>query len=91
VSLRKPQTWLNKNWRQIYTLCIFGDFSRIPLLVERKIPTPRRSNRNVLRTGVTVQKLGRPITYRKLVFEGNDQNHLKSDFIVVKGGNKYII
>jgi hypothetical protein len=63
VSLRNPQTWPHKNWRPNYTLCIFSDFSRIPLLVERKIPTPRRSNKNVLRTGVTVQKLDRPITF----------------------------
>jgi hypothetical protein len=91
ASLRKPQAWLNKNWHPIYTVCIFGDFSQMPLLVGRKIPTPRRSFRNVLRTGITVQKLNKPITYRKLVFECDDQHYLKSDFMVMKGGNTYVI
>jgi hypothetical protein len=91
ATLRKPQTWLNKNWRPIYTVCIFGNFQQVPLLVTRKIPNSRRSPKNVLRTGFSVQKLDRPITYRKLVFNGNDQHYLKSDFMVMKGGDKYVI
>jgi hypothetical protein len=59
--------------------------------VERKIPNPRRSPKNVLRTGFAVQKLDRPITYRKLVFDGNDHHYLKADFMVMKEGNKYVI
>jgi hypothetical protein len=91
VSVRKPQIRTDKNWRPIYTICIFGDFSRMPLLVIRKIPNPRRSPKNVLRTGLTVQRLNSQITYRKLVFEGRDQHYLKSDFMVMKGGSKYVI
>jgi hypothetical protein len=91
ASLRKPQTWLSKNWRPIYTVCIFGDFSQVPLLTTRKIPTPRRSSRNVLRTGFAMQKLGQPMVYRKLVFDEGDQHYFKSDFMVMKGGNKYVI
>jgi hypothetical protein len=91
VSVRKPQIRTDKNWRPIYTICIFGDFSRMPLLVTRKIPNPRRSPKNVLRTGLTVQRLDSQITYRKLVFEGRDQHYLKSDFMVMKGGSKYVI
>jgi intein/homing endonuclease len=79
VSLRKPQTWLNKNWRPTYTVCIFGNFQQVPLLVERKIPNPRRSPKNVLRTGFSVQKLDQPIVY------------LKSDFLIIQGGDEYFI
>jgi hypothetical protein len=32
VSIRKPQTWPNRNWRPIYSVCMFGDFSEMPLL-----------------------------------------------------------
>ena len=91
ATLRKPQTWPGKNWRPIYTVCIFGNFSQVPLLVTRKIPSPRKSHKNVLRTGFVVQKLDRPIPYRKLIFEGHDQHYLKSDFMVMKGGDKYVI
>jgi intein/homing endonuclease len=91
ATLRKPQTWLNKNWRPIYTVCIFGNFQHVPLLVTRKIPNSRRSPKNVLRTGFAVRRLMQSITYLKLVFDGNDQHYLKSDFMVMKGGDKYVI
>jgi intein/homing endonuclease len=91
ASLRKPQIWLKQNWRPIYTVCIFGDFSQVPLLVNRKIPNPRKSPKNVLRTGCSVRKLDRQMSYRKLIFEGNDQHYLKSDFMVMKGGDTYVV
>jgi hypothetical protein len=89
VSLRTPQIFPNKNWRPIYSVCIFGDFSEMPLLVGRKIPQPRQSNKNVLRTGFSIHSLKPPVTYYKLEFEGEDQHFLKSDFVVMKGGNSY--
>jgi replicative DNA helicase len=89
VSLRHPQFWKNENWRPIYSVCIYGNFSAIPLLVSRKTPTPRRSPKNVLRTGFSVCKLDKPAAYYKLEFYGNNQYFLKSDFMVMKGGNMY--
>jgi hypothetical protein len=91
VSVRKPQIRINKNWRPIYTICIFGDFSKMPLLIARKVPNPRRSPKNVLKTGLTVQRQNKAIIYRKLVFEGRDQHYIKADFMVMKGGSKYVI
>jgi hypothetical protein len=41
-------------------------------LVAGKTSNPRRSSRNVLRSGFSVRKLDKPITYRKLVFDRDE-------------------
>jgi hypothetical protein len=89
ASTRKPHTRPNENWRPIYSVCIFGDFSQMPLLVSRKIPRPRQSNKNVLKTGFSIHRLKAAVVYHKLEFEGEDQHFLKSDFMVMKWGNAY--
>jgi intein/homing endonuclease len=91
VSIRNPQTFLNKKWKPIYSVCVFGDFSEMLLLVSRKIPRPRQSNKNVLKTGFSIHKLKIPVTYYKLEFESEDQHFLKSDFMVLKGGSSYVM
>jgi hypothetical protein len=91
ASIRSPQTRPNKNWRPIYSICIFGDFSQMPLFVNRKIPRPRQSNKNVLRTGFSMRRLQMPTIYYKLEFEGQDQHFLKSDFMMMKGGSRYVL
>ena len=78
-------------WNPCYTLSIYGDFSNIPIRVKRKIPDPRKSIKNVLKTGFSIQKLEKPTIYYKLEFEGEDQHYLKSDFVVMKGGNDYVM
>lgn len=78
-----------ESWNPCYTLTIYGDFSAVPIKVCRKIPSPRLSNRDVLKTGFTIQRLENPMTYYKLEFEEIDQHYLKGDFIVMKGGKDY--
>jgi hypothetical protein len=79
----------NNNWKPCYTLCIFGDFSDLPMLVKRKIPRPRISIKNVLRTGFSIERLPNPVICYKFEFEESDQHFLKSDFMVLKGGSEY--
>ena len=81
----------NINWRPCYTLCIFGDFGQLPLLVTRKTPQERRSKISVLRTGVSIKRHNKPAVYYKLEFTEGDPHYLKSDFMVMKGGEKYAI
>ena len=57
----------------------------------RKIPIPRLSNRDVLKTGFSLQKLEKPVIYWQLEFEEQDQHYLKDDFMVMKGGENYAI
>lgn len=78
-------------WNPCYTLSIYGDFSDIPIRVKRKMPDPRKSNKNVLKTGFSVRLLERPAIYYKLEFEEQDQHYLKDDFMVMKGGNDYVM
>jgi hypothetical protein len=74
----------NDSWKPCYRLCIFGDFAGLPMLVKRKIPRPRISTKNVLRTGFSMEKLANSIAYYKLKFEETDQHFLKSDSISCK-------
>jgi hypothetical protein len=63
-----------------YRVCISGDIKSIPVRVARKLAAPRRSKRNVLRTGITV----RPAGYGEYFgFEiGGDGLFLLGDFTV---------
>jgi hypothetical protein len=78
-----------ENWSPCFSICVYGDFSGLPMLVSRKISHPRISTKNVLRTGFSMEKLQAPTVYYKLEFEETDQHFLKSDFVVLKGGSEY--
>lgn len=72
-----------------YRFSICGDFSEIPLLIERKTPEPRKQKKDPLRTGFTVHSVGVGNYYGFTV--DNDHLYCMGDFTVTHNSGKTIM
>lgn len=91
LGLAAYVTKTRKRWQNgigdYYRVSISGDFSELPLRLERKKVSPRAQKKNVLRTGFTVRRTGERGKYYGFALDG-DGRFLLGDFTVTHNTGK---